>query len=82
MGGFITVTYGANVSSGPTSACNSSNSINLYYKSGDPAQLTDQQLYYTQYGFLFDGTSQPAYSDGNLYGPINASGKFISSGHC
>ena len=82
VGGFITVTYGANTNVGLTSACNSSYTIDLYYKLGDPNQLTDQQVYYTQYGFLFDGTSQPAYSDGNLYGPINASGKFISSGHC
>jgi hypothetical protein len=82
VGGYITVTYGSNTSGGSGSACSSSNSVNIYYKTGDPAQLTNNQYYYTSAGYAYDGSSQPAYSDANLYGPINSSGKFTSSGTC
>lgn len=82
VGGVISVTYGLNTSGGANSACSSTNSVNIYYKTGDPDSLNDGQHYFNSSGFAFNGTSQPAYSDGSVYGTIDIYGKFNSSGTC
>ena len=82
VGGSITLTYGSDTGTGGLSACNSSSSVNVYYKLGDPASLNDGQYYFNSGGYAFDGTSQPAYSDGNVYGTINIYGRFTQDGTC
>ena len=82
VGGSFTAYYGTSGSSGSGTACSMVNSTSIYYKSGEPAALNNGQTYYSSNGFPYDGTSYPAWSDGNIYGTINSSGVFTQVGTC
>jgi hypothetical protein len=82
VGGSFTAYYGTSGSSGSGTACSLINPTLLYYKSGEFGLLIDGITYYTSNGFPYDGTSYPAWSDGNQYGTINSQGLFKTDGYC
>lgn len=82
VGGSFTAYYGTSGASGSGTACSMVNPTTLYVASGAAASLNTGQTYYTSSGFPYDGTSYPAWSDGNVYGTMSAQGVFTQVGTC